>query len=157
MTENAIVAWGIATSLVGITVVIHYETLGIVNDRILPKLGVTGRRAVVCVMLGMLLAHVAEIWVYALAMMVMVESLGMGGFAGMEMKTLNDYLYFSSVTYTSLGYGDVVPTGAIRQIAASQTLVGLVMIGWTASITYLEMRRMWDEAHPGHRLRHPGE
>ena len=157
MSENAIVAWGIATVLVVVTVVIHYEMLRLVKDRIQPAIGLHGRRAVIVVMTGMLVAHIIEIWVFAIAMIAMVEGLGMGGFDGIQIASLNDYLYFSAVTYTSLGYGDVVPVAMMRPIAAAEALVGLVMIGWTASITYLEMRRVWDEAHPGHHLRPPGD
>lgn len=38
-------------------------------------------------------------------------------------------LYFSIVTWTTLGYGDVRPTPGARLIAASEAVVGLVFIG----------------------------
>jgi hypothetical protein len=37
-------------------------------------------------------------------------------------------LYFSIVTWTTLGYGDVVPTEASRMIAASEALVGYIFM-----------------------------
>lgn len=59
--------------------------------------------------------------------------------------TLTDCTYFSFATYTSLGFGDVVPTGPIRFLAGIESLVGLVMIGWTASFLYVEMTQFWSD------------
>jgi hypothetical protein len=53
------------------------------------------------------------------------------------------FLYFSSETYTTLGFGDIYPTGALRMICGIESLIGLLMVSWTASFTYLEMRRYW--------------
>ncbi|EGG99066.1 Protein yfbU [gamma proteobacterium IMCC2047] len=52
--------------------------------------------------------------------------------------------YHSFVTYTSLGFGDIIPTGYLRFITGIEALAGLVLIAWTASFVYVEMRRFWD-------------
>lgn len=67
------------------------------------------------------------------------------------------HVYFSFTTYTSLGYGDIVPVGPARFIAGLESLMGLVLIAWTASFTYFEMTLYWEdthpiETHPGRRL-----
>jgi hypothetical protein len=49
----------------------------------------------------------------------------------------------SAMTYTTVGFGDVVPVGAIRFVAGLEALTGLVMITWSASYTFLEMQRDW--------------
>lgn len=54
-----------------------------------------------------------------------------------------DYVYFSAITYTTLGYGDLVPTGPIRFLTGTEALIGLMLITWSASITFLEMQRHW--------------
>jgi hypothetical protein len=54
-------------------------------------------------------------------------------------------LYFSAETYTTLGYGDVLPHGDLRLLAGMQALNGMLLIGWTASYTYLSMERLWDD------------
>ena len=38
-------------------------------------------------------------------------------------------LYFSVVTFTTVGYGDLAPRGAFRLIAASEALVGILLSG----------------------------
>ena len=51
------------------------------------------------------------------------------------------FMYFSSETCTTLGFGDIYPTGSLRLICGFESLAGLLMVSWTASFTYLEMRR----------------
>lgn len=54
-----------------------------------------------------------------------------------------DAVYFSAVTFTTVGYGDMIPTGPVRFMAGTEALVGLMLITWSASFTYLEMERFW--------------
>ncbi|MEZ5482988.1 MAG: potassium channel family protein [Porticoccaceae bacterium] len=55
--------------------------------------------------------------------------------------------YFSFTTYSSLGYGDVVPFNNLRFVAGLEALIGLVMITWSASFMYLEMARFWEKSN----------
>ena len=52
------------------------------------------------------------------------------------------FIYYSFVTLTTLGYGDIIPIGHIRFTAGSEALTGLVLIAWTASFTYLQMQKL---------------
>jgi hypothetical protein len=54
-----------------------------------------------------------------------------------------DFYYLSLSSYTTLGIGDIYPTGPLRVIAGIEALNGLVLIGWSASFTYLTMERFW--------------
>jgi hypothetical protein len=56
---------------------------------------------------------------------------------------LLDQVYYSAVVYTTLGFGDVVPGGAIRFLTGVESVTGLVLITWSASFTFLEMQRYW--------------
>jgi hypothetical protein len=40
------------------------------------------------------------------------------------------YLYFSIVTFTTLGYGDVAPTGGMRFVAACEAVIGALLIAY---------------------------
>ena len=51
------------------------------------------------------------------------------------------------VSYTSLGLGDVWPTGVLRLITGLEALNGLILIAWSASFTYLSMEKFWED-HP---------
>ncbi|MBX2838215.1 MAG: hypothetical protein KTR35_15255 [Gammaproteobacteria bacterium] len=39
--------------------------------------------------------------------------------------------------------GDLYSTGHLRMVTGIEALLGLLMIGWTASILFLEMRQFW--------------
>lgn len=43
---------------------------------------------------------------------------------------LLDGLYFSVVTFTTLGYGDISPIGLMRIISCSEALVGIIVLGF---------------------------
>jgi hypothetical protein len=133
----------LALFLVAACVLIHYETLRLLNDRV-PKVGIASTRAKVLVALvGAMCSHLVQIAVFAIAYWLLRDSLGMGGFGGTFEDSLASFLYFSSETYTTLGFGDIYPTGSLRMICGIESLVGLLMVSWTASFTYLEMRRYW--------------
>ena len=135
--------------LVGLTLIVHYEVLRLASS-ILPTLPIPLRMRVVFVVFAAFLAHTIEVWLYAGAYYVFVEVLGLGSFGGMHMGVWHDYLYFSAVTYTSLGLGDVFPLGPVRFLTGMEALNGLVLIGWSASFTYLTMEKFWP-LHVGRR------
>ena len=118
--------------LVVATPAIHYEVLHALSA-FLPALRIPSRGKLLVVILGAFLAHAVEILLYAVAVYVL------GNFP------FNVALYFSAETYTSLGYGDVVPTGDLRLVAGVEALNGLLLIGWSASYTYIAMDRFWRE------------
>jgi hypothetical protein len=138
------VAAAFCALLVVLTTVIHYELLRALSAG-LRELRVPSRAKLVLVIFTAFLAHALEILLYAVAIYGLVRyahlgTLGMhGGFS------LSGCLYFSAETYTSLGYGDVVPTGDLRLIAGVEALNGLLLIGWSASYTYIAMERFWTE------------
>ena len=45
-------------------------------------------------------------------------------------------VYFSIVTFTTLGYGDVVPQPGWRVLAALQAAVGIIVFGWTTALIF---------------------
>ena len=57
--------------------------------------------------------------------------------------SFNVSLYFSLETYSSLGYGDIVPSGTLRMMAGAEALNGLLLIGWSASYAHIAMERFW--------------
>jgi Ion channel len=125
--------------------VMHYEVLFACN-RYLPLLSHRRRPRVLVLMFAILIAHVAEIWLFAAGYAVLVGTWGLGTLGGLVDPVLVDYVYFSAMTYTTVGFGDVVPIGPIRFLAGVEALTGLVMITWSASYTFLEMQRDWRPA-----------
>jgi hypothetical protein len=87
--------------------------------------------------------HLLEINIFALGYFMICSFGDLGHLAGKSVLEPLDYVYFSFVTFTTLGYGDLVPQGPIRFIAAVEALCGLVLIAWSGSFTFIEMQRFW--------------
>ena len=68
---------------------------------------------------------------------------GMGHITGADSFKLLDSVYVSATTYSTLGYGDLVPHGPVRFLLGTEALVGFVLITWSASFAYLEMGHYW--------------
>ena len=128
--------------LVVATTILHYEILRSLNSR-LPTLRVPGRAKLVVVILAAFVAHALEIALYGIALYVLIAWLGAGSLTGTAGFSLATCLYFSAETYTSLGFGDLTPVGPVRLLAGVEALNGLLLIGWSASFTYISMERFW--------------
>jgi hypothetical protein len=59
------------------------------------------------------------------------------------MEDFFDCVYLSFVTYSTLGFGDIVPEGWVRFMVGTEAVTGLVQIAWTASYLYFQMGRNW--------------
>ncbi len=82
-----------------------------------------GSLIVACFVFLMFLASVVE--AFAWSLLYLAED---------QIPVLLEALYFSMVTFTTLGYGDIVLTGNWRIVASFQASVGLIMFGWTTAL-----------------------
>jgi Ion channel len=130
--------------LVAFAVLIHFEALNLLS-MLVPKMNIWHRFRVLFGIFGALLAHIAEIWLFAFAYYFKIRSGYFGTLEGKFDNSLMDCSYFSFTTYTSLGFGDIEPTGDIRFLASLEALTGLVLIAWTASFMFLEMQKLWKD------------
>ncbi|MNF56517.1 Ion channel [compost metagenome] len=92
---------------------------------------------------GALVAHAIEVWCFALAYYLMVRSGDWGVLQGNFDGSFLDCVYFSFTTYTTIGFGDISPTGRLKHLTGLQALTGLVLISWTASFLFVEMQKYW--------------
>lgn len=81
----------------------------------------------------MILLHVAEIMVWACAYS------WKGAVPGLQTA-----LYFSAVTYTTTGYGDVVLPEAWRLVGAIEALTGILMCGWSTGFFFAAVSRIYE-------------
>lgn len=129
--------------LVMLVILIHYEFLFFLS-RMMPKMKVKHRTRIIFGVLGGLIAHTVEIWVFAFAYYVALHYMhGMGELTGNFDSTFLDCIYFSFTIFTTLGFGDIVPIGDIRFLTGIESLAGLVLITWTASFFYYKMHKYW--------------
>ncbi len=85
-----------------------------------------GRRsrvvAIVTVVLGLFAILTIEVWIWALSYLLL------GAFVDFETG-----LYFSTVTFSTLGFGDVLPPERWRLFAALEAVNGFLVIGWSTA------------------------
>ncbi len=132
----------IAISLAITVVLIHYETLRLTSAS-LPHLHMRPRQRILVVIFAAFFAHLVEIMLYAVAYYVIEKIASTGNIAGLPVNSFYDYVYYSMVSYTTLGIGDFYPLDGLRMLTGSESLIGLMMITWTASFTYLSMEKFW--------------
>ncbi len=85
----------------------------------------------------MFLAIVIEAWVWALLYLYnpLITTL----------PDLETAFYFSMVTFTTLGYGDVVLTGNWRTLASIQAANGVIVFGWTTALIFVFIQRVYNK------------
>ena len=59
------------------------------------------------------------------------------------MPDLQSAFYFSAVTYTTTGYGDLVLPAEWRLVGGVEALTGILMCGWSAAFFFAVVSRMY--------------
>jgi hypothetical protein len=72
---------------------------------------------------------------------VLYQNVGLLTDSGIIRPSLLDAIYFSSVTFSTLGYGDFAPHPSARIIAATQALLGNLHLGMIVGATFAAIRR----------------
>ena len=133
-------------SMVALCVVIHYEVLYRLGDFI-EALTISPRQQVVTGVMLAMAAHVIEIYIFAGGYYYALEYGSIGSFVGQQpMVDYFDCVYLSFITYSTLGFGDIVPLGWVRFMVGTEAMMGLVQIAWTASYLYMQMQQNWGHA-----------
>jgi len=138
--------------VVALCVLIHFEALNVLTNTLFRR-RTTPRISILLSLFACFFAHLIEILIFAAAYYGYIQVGGFGelvggdrdghGLFGTPSTTYIDSIYFSLTCYTSLGFGDLVPTGWLRFLAGVEALTGLLLIAWTASFMYLEMQKHW--------------
>ncbi len=135
-------ATALTSVISAMTIVIHYEAISFVHRwHAMPYFGVRVR-AVLGVFV-LFAAHAVEIWLFAIGIHIAKDVFAMGSLEGAFDGSIRDYLYFSVVTYASVGYGDIRPTGDIRTICGFEALTGILMMAWSAAYTSFRLEELW--------------
>ena len=132
-------------ALVLITILIHYEALYHLAN-VLPNLKqLAPRYRVLLGVCVIFVCHVFEIWIFALGYYGTLQMKGMGSLEGVHSAsgTFLDCVYLSFVTFTTVGYGDLVAEGYVRYLTGVEALTGLVLVTWSASFLFIEMQKYW--------------
>lgn len=80
--------------------------------------------------------HILEVTIWAIAYLLLpdIEAI----------NTIETAVYFSTVTFTTLGYGDVVIENSWRLLSAIQAMAGLLLFGWSAGFFLAVFQQFWN-------------
>lgn len=119
----------LGTFVISLTVVIHtFGLIGVTRSMnwLTGKVRPRGHRsrvlAVNSVVLGIFLIMSVEVWLWAAVYQVL------GCFLDFETA-----LYFSTSTFSTVGYGDVIIPEEWRLLASMQSVNGFLLIGWSTA------------------------
>lgn len=132
----------IAVLVVATVVMVHYEFLYFLTVWN-PQTRFSPRVRFVFRVVGALVAHTVEVWIFAVTYYLLLDVSRWGALKGNFDGSLWDCVYFSFVTFTTVGYGDIQPEGVIRHLVGFEALVGLLLVTWTASFLYVAMQQFW--------------
>jgi hypothetical protein len=104
---------------------------------LLPRLEGRPRTQILFTVLASFIGHTIAVWAFGAAYFILARWFGFGMIMGNIEHHLLDYVYFSVVSYSSLGLGDVTPTGGLRLLVGVEAILGLILIGWTITFTYI--------------------
>lgn len=150
-------AWVLGVGTVLATVALHQRLLHLLHRSGIAATGSVSHARAAFLVLALFAGHVMEAQLFGVVMFAS-HHLGLGALDGADGR-LVEYLYFSISTYTSLGMGDLAPVGHLRLLAGLEAVIGLVLIGWSASFLFAEHRALWGGDAPGgasDRPRSPG-
>lgn len=133
----------VTVAIVVACVILHYEAF-IGLTAFLSRIHThRHRQRLLIMMFALIVLHVIEIWIFAGGLYWLMLDPANGRIDGATPVYFLDQVYFSAVCYTTLGLGDLVPHGAIRFMTGMESLVGFLLITWSASFTFFEMERHW--------------
>ncbi len=68
--------------------------------------------------------------------------------AGNVLPDFETALYYSLKSYTTVGYGDVLPPVSWRLLGPIEAAVGILMLGWSTSIIVASVQRIYNGRSP---------
>ena len=68
--------------------------------------------------------------------------------AGNVLPDFETALYYSLKSYTTVGYGDVLPSVSWRLLGPIEATVGILMLGWSTSIIVAAVQRIYNVRSP---------
>jgi hypothetical protein len=92
-------------------------------------------RLMIAVAGWMVILHLMEISLWALYYL-----------HGSAIPDLDSALYFSAVTYTTTGYGDIVLPEGWRLVGGIEALTGILMCGWSTGFFFAVVSEMFRRA-----------
>lgn len=128
----------LALALLAVTTAFHYEALRLLLHRVFRRR--ISPTWVVRLLATLVTIHLVEVGLYAAAYALGTNVLTLGRLQGSMHSAMVDFCYFAAETYSTLGYGDLVPTGALRLLASVEAINGVLMLSLSGAFLFGMLR-----------------
>ena len=130
----------IGSALVVVTVLVH----GVSLDIILRALRAIGMETLIrwrllslsLLVLAVFSAHLIEIWIWAVFYF-FIE----------EIPTFKTALYFSTSSFTTVGYGDLTLSEEWRLLGSLESANGMILFGWSTAFIFTVIHRIYEHLY----------
>ena len=92
------------------------------------------------VILAVFVAHVIEIWIWAIFYHF--------GASISEIPNLETALYFSTSSFTTVGFGDLVLSEDWRLLSSFEATNGMILFGWSTAFIFAVVRHVYGQIFP---------
>jgi len=134
----------IGAVLVAITVAIHaLGTAFLVRYLANTFLDRTGHWGSKRVLTALMLAALVLVFLHTLEIMVWAGVYKLLVPVG-ELASFEAAVYFSFVTFTTLGYGDITLSEGYRLLSGIQALNGILLVGWSTALMFAVVQKTWE-------------
>ena len=145
MTETILTQFAIASAMLVGCVTFHGIGLASLNKalrseasierlRNIEPLSPRGALFTLLVVLAIIVLHGLEIWAFALLYLVIDA-----------VHTFEEALYFSTISYSTVGYSDTHIVKDWRLLGAFESILGMILLGWSTAFFFRMLGRI--DAH----------
>jgi len=145
MPVQLFLQFAVSTAMVVVCVVIHGMGLFSLNRALRSEVTIERLRHIrplsprgavftLSIVLSIIALHGVEIWIFALV----YDAVG-------AVRGLEDSLYFSTISYSTVGYNDTHIATAWRLVGAFESILGVILLGWSTSFFFRMLGRI--DAH----------
>jgi hypothetical protein len=132
------IALTIVINVSGIVLWLKYLALSLeqhVKENTQPKLF----QVILTTVIVLLIIHLIQAFLWA------VLYLLLPGHSGLD--NLHDAFYFSTITITTLGYGDVTLNEQWRLLSGLESMIGIIVFGMSTAIIFAVIQKCWMFTH----------
>lgn len=145
MPHTLLVQFAVASAMLVACVVFHGLGLASLNKamrseasierlRKIEPLSPRGAAFTLLIVLAIIVLHGIEIWGFALLYMALDA-----------IQTLEEALYFSTISYSTVGYNDTHVGRDWRMLGAFESILGMILLGWSTAFFFRMLGRI--DAH----------
>ena len=130
---SALIAITVLIHAIGTTAWVRHLSKKYTGDS--PARGRSAMLVLVYTALIVFALHTLEIVIWALAYLALIPI--------NELASFEEAVYFSFVTFTTLGYGDITLSEGWRLLSGIEALNGIILVGWTTAMIFSVVQHIW--------------